>query len=409
MVDADLIVVGGGIVGLAIAMQATARYPGLSVTVLEKEPLLATHQTGRNSGVIHAGVYYAPGSLKARFCREGVQATIAFCQARGIPFAQCGKLIVATDEAELPRLRALGERARTNGIPIEDLDRAEIGRREPHIRGLAALYSPSTGIVDYQQIAVAMADVIRERGGTIATATPVLSIAESISGVTVTTPDGPLRARYLIAAAGLQADRLAHLCGIAHDVRIVPFRGEYYRLGADKDDIVQHLIYPVPDPALPFLGVHLTRMIGGYVTVGPNAVLAFAREGYNFGTISFRDLGEMARFPGFRRVIRANLRSGATEMANSLSKRRYLALCQRYCPELTLADLKPYRPGVRAQAVLTDGTLVSDFLVRDTARTIHVLNAPSPAATSAIPIGGHVLNQAAARFDLKPSSYVIPA
>ena len=401
MTDFDLIVIGGGIVGLSTAMQMTERFPGMAVAVLEKEPRLASHQTGRNSGVIHAGVYYQPGSLKARFCREGVQATIAFCQEHAIHYEQCGKLLVATDRDEIPRMEALYERATQNGIVIERLDQREAARREPRIRSIGALFSPTTGIVDYAQVARAMADVVRERGGAILTGTEVTAIAETPFGATVEATGGRLSARHVIAAAGLQADRIARMCGVATDVQIVPFRGEYYRLGADKDDIVQSLIYPIPDPALPFLGVHLTKMVGGYVTVGPNAVLAFAREGYTFGAANWRDLAEMVRFPGFRNVIKANLKSGLAEMANSLVKSRYLALCQRYCPELALSDLLPYRSGVRAQAVLPDGTLVHDFLIGESERTIHVLNAPSPAATSAIPIGRHITDLAEAKFGLQ--------
>lgn len=401
MADFDLVVIGGGIVGLSTAMQMSERFPGMSVAVLEKETTLASHQTGRNSGVIHAGVYYQPGSLKARFCREGVIATKAFCDERGIPYEQCGKLLVATDREELPRMAALYERAKQNGIVIEKWDQLEVARREPRIRSLGALFSPTTGIVDYAQIARAMADVVRERGGSVFTGTEVLQVEEAPSGVVLETARERIRARQVIAAAGLQADRIARMAGVETDFRIVPFRGEYYRLGSDKDDIVQTLIYPIPDPELPFLGVHLTRMIGGYVTVGPNAVLAFAREGYDFGTINWADMAEMLRFPGFRKVIKANLKSGAVEMANSLVKARYLALCQRYCPELELSDLLPYRAGVRAQAVLPDGTLVHDFLIGETARTIHVLNAPSPAATSAIPIGQHIVGLAEAKFGLK--------
>jgi L-2-hydroxyglutarate oxidase len=399
--DFDVAVIGGGIVGLSTAMQLTERYPGISVAVLEKEPELASHQTGRNSGVIHAGVYYAPGSLKARFCREGVAATIAFCDERGIPYEQCGKLLVATDPDELPRMEALFERAKQNGIVIEKLDQMEVARREPRIRSLGGLWSPTTGIVDYGRVARAMADVVRERGGTILTNTEVLRIDEVPYGVLLETERDRYRAQQVISAAGLQADRLARMAGVETDFRIVPFRGEYYRLGDDKNDIVQTLIYPIPDPELPFLGVHLTRMIGGYVTVGPNAVLAFAREGYSFGDVNVNDLLEMARFPGFRKVIKANLKSGVQEMAGALVKARYLALCQRYCPELELDDLQPYRAGVRAQAVLPDGTMVHDFLIGETARTIHVLNAPSPAATSAIPIGKHILGLAEAKFGLK--------
>ncbi|MBA2598137.1 MAG: L-2-hydroxyglutarate oxidase [Chloroflexia bacterium] len=401
MTDFDLAVIGGGIVGLATAMQMTERLPGLSVAVLEKEPALARHQTGRNSGVIHAGVYYQPGSLKAQFCREGVAATIGFCREHDIPFAQCGKLLVATEPDELPRMAALYDRARENGIDVERLDQAEVARREPHIRGLGGLLVKTTGIVDYAQVARTMADVVSERGGAILTSSEVAHIEESPAGVLLEVGKDRIRARQVIAAAGLQADRIARLCGVDVDFRIVPFRGEYYRLGADKDDIVNHLIYPIPDPALPFLGVHLTRMIGGYVTVGPNAVLAFAREGYGFGTVDAGDLREMIAFPGFRKVIRDNLKSGMIEMANSLLKSRYLALCRRYCPELNLADLSPYRSGVRAQAVLADGTMVHDFLIGETARTIHVLNAPSPAATSAIPIGRHIVRLAEEKFGWK--------
>jgi (S)-2-hydroxyglutarate dehydrogenase len=401
MADFDLVVIGGGIVGLSTAMQMTERFPGISVAVLEKEAALARHQTGRNSGVIHAGVYYQPGSLKARFCHEGVEATTRFCRDQGIAYEQCGKLLVATEPAELPRMEALYERARANGIDVERLDKAEVARREPRIRGLAGLFVKTTGIVDYARVAKAMAGVISERGGAILTSSEVGHIEETPSGVSLDVGRDRISARHVIAAAGLQADRIARLCGVDVDFRIVPFRGEYYRLGSDKDQIVSHLIYPIPDPELPFLGVHLTRMIGGYVTVGPNAVLAFAREGYGFGTASLRDLREMAAFRGFRKVIRDNLKSGALEMANSLLKSRYLALCRRYCPELELADLSPYRSGVRAQAVLADGTMVHDFLIGETERTIHVLNAPSPAATSSIPIGRHITQLAEQKFGWK--------
>ena len=386
---------------MSTAMQMTERFSGISVAVLEKEPALARHQTGRNSGVIHAGVYYQPGSLKAQFCREGVEATTRFCREQGIAYEQCGKLLVATEPVELLRMEALYERARANGIDVERLDKAEIARREPRIRGLGGLFVKTTGIVDYAQVAKAMAGVVAERGGAILTSSEVGHIEESPSGVRLDVGKDRIRARHVIAAAGLQADRIARLCGVDVDFRIVPFRGEYYRLGPDKDQIVNHLIYPIPDPELPFLGVHLTRMIGGYVTVGPNAVLAFAREGYGFGTVSLRDLREMAAFRGFRRVIRDNLKSGALEMANSLLKSRYLALCRRYCPELELSDLSPYRSGVRAQAVLADGTMVHDFLIGETERTIHVLNAPSPAATSSIPIGRHIMRLAEQKFDWK--------
>jgi len=399
----DLAIIGGGIVGLATALEVTERFPGLSIAVIEKEADLALHQTGRNSGVIHAGVYYPPGSLKARFCKEGVEATIRFCKDHALPFDQCGKLLVATETAELDRMGALHERCLANGLPVERLDAAELVRREPHIRGVGALFVPTTGIVDYGLVARTMGQLVIERGGEILTGTCVDTLREEPAGVTIGAGGRTIRAHHLIVCAGVMADRMAKLCGLDLDFQIVPFRGEYYRLGADKNDIISHLIYPIPDPALPFLGVHLTRMIGGYVTVGPNAVLAFAREGYRFTDISPKDLFEMIAYRGFRRVIGANLRSGLSEMWNSLSKRRYLALCRRYCPELTLDDLEPHRPGIRAQAVLADGTLVHDFLIRETGRSIHVCNAPSPAATSAIPIGRELAERAAARFGWRQS------
>ncbi|WP_394848505.1 L-2-hydroxyglutarate oxidase [Pendulispora brunnea] len=394
----DLAIVGGGIVGLATALHVTERYPGLSVVVIEKESTLAAHQTGRNSGVIHAGVYYQPGSLKARFCKEGALATMQFCKDHGLPFEQCGKLLVATDPGELERMGALHERCIANGLTVERLDAAELVRREPHIVGVGALFVPATGIVDYGLVARTMGKLITERGGEILTGTRVEAIREEPSGITIEAGRKTISARHLVVCAGVMADRLAKMCGLDLDFQIVPFRGEYYRLGDDKNDIVRHLIYPIPDPALPFLGVHLTRMIGGYVTVGPNAVLAFAREGYRFGDVNYRDLSEMISYPGFRRVIRANLRSGISEMWNSLSKQAYLALCRRYCPELKLDDLTPYRAGIRAQAVLADGSLVHDFLIRETARSIHVCNAPSPAATSAIPIARELVTRATSQF-----------
>jgi L-2-hydroxyglutarate oxidase len=399
----DLAIVGGGIVGLATALQMSERFPGMSIVLLEKEDEVAQHQTGRNSGVIHAGVYYQPGSMKARFCKEGVVATIQFCREHGIPFEQCGKLLVATDAVELERMAALQERCVANGLTIERLDATELRRREPRIRGLGALFTPTTGIVDYGVVARAMAAVFRERGGEIRTGIEVDAIREDPSGVTIGARGQVIMARHLIVCAGVMADRMARLCGLKLDFQIVPFRGEYFRLGADKDDIVKHLIYPIPDPALPFLGVHLTRMIDGYVTVGPNAVLAFARNGLRLTDVNLADVREMIGFPGFRRLIQANLRSGMAEMWNSLNKAGYLKLCQRYCPELTLDDLKPYRAGVRAQAVSAGGTMLHDFLIRETARTIHVCNAPSPAATAAIPIGRHIVERAASLFDLQPA------
>lgn len=398
----DIVIIGGGIVGIATALELLRSWPGLAVHVLEKEAGLARHQTGRNSGVIHAGIYYAPGSRKAAFCREGLEATLAFCREHALPHDQCGKLIVATSAAEMTRMQALAGRARLNGLALEVLGPAELRAREPDITGLGALLSPATGITDYGAVVRRMADLVAEAGGQITTGARVTGLREGANSVQVTLADGrAIETRHVIACAGAQADRLARLCGVGDDFAIVPFKGEYFRLAPRHDRIVNHLIYPVPDPALPFLGIHLTRMIGGFVTVGPNAVLSLAREGYRKLSVSPRDVVEMAAFPGFWRTIAANLASGVTEMANSALRRRYLAACQRYCPSLELSDLKPYPPGIRAQAVMRDGTLVHDFLIRNTARTIHICNAPSPAATSAMPIARHIRDLAARGFDLR--------
>jgi L-2-hydroxyglutarate oxidase len=390
----DVLVIGGGIVGLATAREVTRRMPGARVVVIEKEPSVARHQTGRNSGVIHAGVYYAPGSLKARFCRAGVDATLEFARLHQIPVEQCGKLLVATSPVELERMAALEERCRLNDMPVERLDAVALREREPNVAGLGALFVPTTGIVDYGAVCRAMAREVEAAGGEVVLGEAVRAIREGADRVTVETGARTLEARFLVACAGLQADRVARMAGLAPDFAIVPFRGEYYRLAPRHDRIVRHLIYPIPDPDLPFLGVHLTRMIDGYVTVGPNAVLGRAREGYGKGDLSLRDMAEMARFPGFWRVMRANLASGAAEMRNSLSRRRYLELCRRYAPGLELEDLLPHPAGIRAQAVMCDGTLAHDFLVRTTKRMLHVCNAPSPAATSAMPIARHLVDLA---------------
>jgi L-2-hydroxyglutarate oxidase len=388
--DADILVIGGGIVGLSTAMHLSKQYPGHAVTLVEKESTLAAHQTGHNSGVVHAGVYYAPGSLKARFCREGAAATREFCTQHGIPVIQCGKLIVATRDSELPRLRALFERCEAAGLHPQRLDAAELARTEPRITGRGAVRIAASGITDYPAIARAMATELRSRGGTILLGCQVTDIRELHDRVVVIAGERELQARHAVACAGLMADRLASRCGINVDFRIVPFRGEYFRLPESKNDIVQHLIYPVPDPALPFLGVHLTRMIGGYVTVGPNAVLALALEGYRWRNVNVGDLAKLAMFPGFWRLLAAHRRAGLVELRNSLFRSGYLALCRAYCPELTLGDLEPYPAGVRAQAVGTDGSMIHDFLIRSSRRTLHVCNAPSPAATAAIPIGQHL-------------------
>lgn len=388
----DYVVIGGGIVGVSTAMQLLEARPGCSLALLEKEADLGRHQTGHNSGVIHAGVYYAAGSLKARFCREGAQATFRLCEENCIPFDRCGKLIVATDESEVSALNALANRCAENKISIERLDAAEIKRREPHIRAVAGFLVPATGITNYVAVAGAMQRRISAAGGEIRLDTNVVDIRESSDHVDIITTSGDVAASRVIVCGGIMADRLARMCGIDADFRMVPFRGEYFRLPLSKRNIVKHLVYPVPDPSLPFLGVHLTRMIDGSVTVGPNAILGMAREGYPRFSFNLRDTLEAISFPGFWAMAKQHIGFGVKEMWNAIYRPGYLAVCQRYCPELTLDDLEPYPAGIRAQAIMKDGTLVHDFLIRQTARTLHVCNAPSPAATSAIPIGRHIVN-----------------
>jgi L-2-hydroxyglutarate oxidase len=384
----DFCIVGGGIVGLATALALLQRRPNASLTLLEKEQNLAAHQTGHNSGVIHAGVYYAPGSLKARLCREGNQQTRQFCLEHGIPFELCGKLIVATNALEATRLEALRERCTLNFIEAVAVSGTELRALEPRIEGHSGLLVRSSGIVSYPQICLALARRIRELGGEIVLGSRVEAIAETGTEVQASTASGAtVRAGRLIACAGLQSDRIARLAGLEPNVRIIPFRGEYFRLPATKNDIVRHLIYPVPDPALPFLGVHLTRMIDGSVTVGPNAVVGFAREGYDTASFNLRDSSQMLLYGGFWKLLKRYWRSALTELRASLIRSRYLAECRKYCPELSLDDLQPYPTGIRAQAVAQDGSLIHDFLFADSNRMIHVLNAPSPAATAALPIG----------------------
>jgi L-2-hydroxyglutarate oxidase len=384
----DFAVIGGGIVGLSTAWQIRQRQPSKSLVVIEKEPAVARHQTGHNSGVIHAGIYYQPGSLKAELCRKGVTATLRFCRDNQIPYEQCGKLIVATNSVEHERMLALHERALQNGIDVELLGESGLREAEPNVAGVGAILSPTTGIVDYRQVAQAMARSLAELGGEIRTGSEVTALEESGDSVVVHVAGRePIEARSLVVCGGLMADRLAAMLNLDVDFRIVPYRGEYYQLPTEKSAIVRHLIYPVPDPGLPFLGVHLTRMIDGTVTVGPNAVQAWKREGYGRINFSLRDSLEMLQFPGFWRVTVDNLGPGLSELWNSLWKPGYLKQVQKYCPSVRLADLGPYPAGIRAQAVLHDGTLVDDFLFAESPRSLHVCNAPSPAATSAIPIG----------------------
>ena len=392
----DLVVIGAGIVGLATAREVLRRRPGAAVLVLEKADDIASAQTGHNSGVIHAGLYYTPGSLKARLCRAGQRATKEFCDEHAIPYKTIGKLVVATDEVEVDRMERLAVRGAENGIELERIDGGRLAEMEPNVRGHAALLSPATGVVDFREVARAMARDIDELGGRVITRAQVRSIRE-IAGpsgeVVVGSDTGEYRTRKLVACAGLQADRIAAMGGLAVDFQVIPFRGEYYQLPHDRSDVVQRLIYPVPDPGLPFLGVHLSPTIDGRITVGPNAVLGFSRERHPRGSVTARDVAEYLTFPGMWRFARSNLRTGVDEMRSSLFPQGYLELVRKYCPGLRLEDLRPYPAGIRAQAIMRDGTSVEDFLLRSTERQLHVCNAPSPAATSAIPIAGLIADK----------------
>lgn len=389
--DCDVLVIGGGIVGLSTAYAITRAAPGTQVTVLEKEPGPARHQTGRNSGVIHSGVYYRPGSLKARYAVRGAAEMVKFCAEYGIPHAVTGKLIVATDRAELPRLHALVQRGRENGIPVRELGASQIAEYEPEVRGLAAIHVGTTGICDFVAVARRLAHA---SGAEIRYGTRVVRVDRRPGrGVAVLTAAGDVvRGRVLVNCAGLQCDEIARLTGDDPGMRIVPFRGEYYELA--RPELVRGLVYPVPDPAFPFLGVHLTRGIDGSVHVGPNAVPALAREGYGWGTVRLRELGSTLAWPGSWRIARRHWRYGAGELRRSLSRTAFTDAVGRLLPAVSEGDLVPTAAGVRAQAVLRDGTLVDDFLIREGPRAVHVLNAPSPAATASLPIGREVARRA---------------
>ncbi|KKC35956.1 hydroxyglutarate oxidase [Devosia epidermidihirudinis] len=390
----DYCIIGGGILGLATARDILRRTPDASVILIEKETMLACHQTGHNSGVIHAGVYYKPGSLKARLCKAGAEATRQYCTEHGIAFETRGKLIVATDAMELARMDKLAQTATENGIAFTTLSEAALREREPNISGLGALFVRDSGIVDYRQICVAMGTEIEKAGGTILLGHAVTQLRETADRVDIVAGQTRITARYVIACAGLQSDRLARQAGLDIDHQIIPFRGEYYDVSPEKRDIVHHMIYPVPDPALPFLGIHLTPTIHGELTLGPNAVLGLAREGYPKRSFDFDDALALATFPGFWNVAKNQWRSGLDEFANSIFKRRYLKACQKYCPGLELSDLVERPAGIRAQAVARDGTMAQDFLFNQSPRTLHVGNAPSPAATSAIPIAEMIVSKA---------------
>jgi (S)-2-hydroxyglutarate dehydrogenase len=388
-------VVGAGILGLAVARRLAELEPDASVTVLEKEDEIATHQTGRNSGVVHAGIYYAPGSLKATLCRRGVELLRAYCDERRLALEQCGKLVVALDASELERLRELERRATANGVPeLRRLEGDELREIEPHAAGIAGLYSPTTAITDYRAIARAFADDVRAAGGSIVLGAEVNAIAAGPASARVTTAADDFEFDLLVLCAGLQSDRVARLAGDEREPAIVPFRGEYYRLKPERENLVRGLLYPVPDPAYPFLGVHFTRRVRGGVSVGPNAVLALAREGYRRRDVQPRDLFETLASRGFRALARRHWRMGIHELRGSLSRRAFAAEAQRYVPDMSADDLVPAPAGVRAQALAPDGALVDDFRIHRVGCVTAVRNAPSPGATSSMAIAEHIAAEA---------------
>lgn len=389
----DVAIVGAGIVGLATAYHLTQTYPDLSLVVLEKEREIALHQTGRNSGVIHSGIYYRPGSLKARNCREGKKALVEFCEREGVAYDMCGKVIVAVEEDELPGLHGILDRGRENGVVCELIGPERLKELEPHAAGVEAIYVKEAGIADYRGVAKRLAEIIRERGHDLLTNAEVRAIYPSKSKVILETAAGDVEARHVVTCAGLYADRVAAMSGDDPDMLIVPFRGEYYELKPRVRHLCNNLIYPVPDPAFPFLGVHFTRMIDGRIECGPNAVLAFAREGYRFGTINAGELAETLAYPGFRRLARRHWRKELFEIWRSLSKSAFVKSLKRLIPEVTDDDLIEAPSGVRAQAVLPNGELADDFVINSSGRVLNVCNAPSPAATSCLKIGEEIVGR----------------
>ena len=400
----DLAVVGAGIVGLAVAAELGARHPDLRIVVLEREPRIGAHQTSHNSGVVHAGIYYAPGSLKARLCVEGARALYALCEREGVAHERCGKVIVATHPRELPALDELERRGRANGVAgLERLDADGIRAREPHARGLAGLWSPATGIADFGAVATALARAVRAGGGAVATGCGVTAVAQARRGLRLRHAGGELEASHAVFCAGGWSDRLAVLAGADADPRIVPFRGAYLRLRPERRSLVRSLIYPVPDPSLPFLGVHLTRHVSGDVLVGPTALLAPARDAYRLATVRPRDVADTLAWPGAWRMARRWWRTGATELRHAASRAALVRAAARFVPDLTAADVEPAFAGVRAQALARDGRLLDDFVFSDTPRALHVRNAPSPGATSALAIARLVADRAGAAFGFRVS------
>jgi L-2-hydroxyglutarate oxidase len=398
MQPSDVLIVGGGIVGLATAYRLTRDYPDRRVTVLEKESQLGQHQTGHNSGVLHSGIYYRPGSLRAANCRTGKAAMEAFCAAEGIPYEICGKVIVATCDEELPALQNIFEHGQANGVKCEMISRERLAELEPHAAGVRAIHVPEAGIVDYKAVCQRLASRIREAGGEIICGARVKSIQDSGNEVRIVSEAGEHEAKYVVTCAGLHSDRVAKLSGQQVDPKIVPFRGEYFDLKPEAHRLCKNLIYPVPDPSFPFLGVHFTRTIHGGVECGPNAVLAFAREGYRKRDISPRDLAETLTYPGFLKMAAKYWRTGMGEMWRSFSKRAFVRALQRLVPEIQAEHLTAAPSGVRAQAVGRDGAMLDDFLILESRRVLNVCNAPSPAATASLNVGRLIVEKLAERW-----------
>ena len=396
----DIAIIGGGIVGLATAHRLTDRHPDTSVIVLEKEDRVAAHQTSHNSGVIHSGVFYEPGSLKAENCREGKRTLIEFCERKSIDYEMCGKVVVATDEREVPELERIEAKGRANQVECTRIGPEQLHEREPHVQGVAALEVPGAGIVDYEAVAEALADRVTEHDHPVRTGAEVRALHVESDAVTIATTTGDVQARHAVNCAGLYADRIAEMSGQSLNTKIVPFRGEYYELVPERRSLCNRLVYPVPDPAFPFLGVHYTPMIDGRLECGPSAVLAFAREGYHVTDINWAELRDILAYPGFQKLSMKHWRKGLRELLQSMSKRAYLRAARNLIPEVQLEDFTSPRAGVRAQALRRDGTLVDDFLIRETDRVVNVINAASPAATSALNIGTLIVeNYLANRLD----------
>ncbi len=386
--------------GLATAYNLTQRFPGKKVLILEKEAEVARHQTGRNSGVLHSGVYYQPGSLKAQNCLEGKRLMQEFCDRQGIPYALCGKVIVAVDESERSRLKAIYQRGRANGVRCTMVRPERLKELEPAVRGIEAIHVPEAGIVDYKQVSQGLVRCVVDAGGQVVTNSRVNALRPNGAGVTVESQGGgTFQADYVVNCAGLHSDRVSRLSGTRPEAKIVPFRGEYYELKPGAHRLCQGLIYPVPDPSFPFLGVHFTRMIGGGVECGPNAVLALSREGYRKTDVNFRDLFESVTYPGFLRLTRKYWRVGLEEMWRSLSKKAFVKALRRLVPDIAASDLEPAPSGIRAQALSRAGSLVYDFEIQETPRVLNVCNAPSPAATASLNVGRLIVDRLAKRFD----------